>query len=173
MRTEGDEAELAAVIQRQISSLDASVPIGEAQTMDHLLARNLAYPKFRAALLTIFAGLAVLLASIGLYGVLSQLVAQRKQEFAVRVVLGAERRDVLLLVARQGLLLTAAGLFAGLLLTLWLTRYLSSLLYGVKATDPWTLAAACLLLLVIGLAATLIPALRASKLDSAGALKYE
>jgi predicted permease len=173
VRAARGEVELAAAIQRQISLFDSSVPIGEAQTMGHLLSRTLAYPKFRAALLAAFAIFAVLLANVGLYGVLSQLVTQRRQEFALREALGAQRHDVLAMVVRQGLLLTVFGLAAGLLLTLWLTKFLSSLLYGVKASDPWTLASASLLLLMVATAATLIPAWRGSRIDCAEALKYE
>ena len=173
VRTERSEGELSRPLQRQISSLDSGVPMGEPQTMAQKLNRTLAYPQFRAVLLSSFAGLAVLLASVGLYGVLSQLVAQRQQEFAVRMALGAQGRDVLALVVKEGLLLTGAGLAGGLIITLWLTHFLSSLLYGVQPTDPWTLTGASLLLLLVALGSTLIPATRASKIDSIGALKYE
>ena len=173
VRTERDGAGLAAVLRRQISLLANNVPIGESQSMDERLNRTLAYPRFRAVLLASFSALAVLLASVGLYGVLSQLVAQRRQEFAVRVALGAQRRDVVFLVCRQGFALTSWGLAAGLVLTLWLTKFLSSLLYGVKATDPWMLAGASLVLFLVAAAATLVPAWRGSSIDSVAALKYE
>ena len=149
------------------------MPVGEIQTMDERLSRVLAYARFRASILGAFAGLALLLAAVGLYGVLSQLTAQRTQEFGVRMALGAQRRDVLTLVVKEALALTAAGLAIGLLCALVLTRFLSSLLYGMQYTDPLTLAAVSLLLIAVASIATAIPARRAAKVDPMVALRYE
>jgi hypothetical protein len=113
LRTAGNNLALGAAIQKQISALDNSVPVGEVEAMNKRLCHVLAYPRFRAIVLGTFAGLAVLLAGVGLYGILSQLIAQRTQEFGVRMALGAQKRDVLTMVLRQGMLLTAAGLAAG------------------------------------------------------------
>ena len=124
-------------------------------------------------LLTIFAGLAVALASIGLYGVMSYSVAQRTREIGVRVALGATRRDVLRLVLGDGLKMVAAGLAAGLLLAFAATRLVAGFLYGVGATDPLTFAFVPLLLAAVALAAGYQPARRATKVDPMDALRYE
>ena len=172
-RTVTDSTSPAAMIQKQIAALDNNVPTGDVQTMNQRLSRMLSYPHLRAIILSTFAGLALLLAAIGLYAVLSQLIAQRTQEFGVRMALGAQRRDLLKLVIREGMVLTFAGLVAGMLVALSLTGFLSSLLYGVKATDPSTLAIVSLLLVLVTLLATYVPARRASRVDPMVALRYE
>jgi putative ABC transport system permease protein len=163
----------AAEIQKQIASLDQNVPIGDVQTINERLSRTLSYPHLRAIILAAFAGLALLLAAIGLYAVLSQLIAQRTQEFGIRMALGAARSDLLKLVIREGMVLTFAGLAVGLMITLSLTGLLSSLLYGVKPADPLTLAGVSLLLFLVALCAAYIPARRASRVDPMVALRYE
>src|SRR6185312_12209226 len=173
LRAPANNVALGAAIQKQIAALDPSVPLGELQTMDERLSRALAYPRFRAVVLGLFAGLALLLAAVGLYGVLSQSTAQRTQEFGIRMALGAQKRDVLALVLRQGLVLIGAGLAAGLAATLCLTQFLSSLLYDVKATSPWILAGVSLLLIFVALLATYFPARRAAKADPTAVLRYE
>jgi ABC-type antimicrobial peptide transport system permease subunit len=173
LRTLHDEPALGMAVQKQIAALDPSVPASEVQTLDAHLSRALAYPRFRALVLGTFAGLALLLAAVGLYGVLSQLIAQRTQEFGVRIALGAQKRNILALVIRQGMILTVAGLAAGFAVSLSLTRLLSSLLYGVTATDPWTLVCVSVLLLAVALLAVSVPARRASKVDPIVALRYE
>jgi putative ABC transport system permease protein len=165
--------EAAAAIQKQIAALDNNVPIGDVQTMNERLSQTLAYPRLRAIVLATFAGLALFLAAIGLYAVLSELIAQRTQEFGVRRALGAQSGDLLKLVIREGLALTAVGIAAGLSAAVSLTGLLSSLLYGVKATDPFTLASVSLLLILVTLLATYIPARRASRVDPMVALRYE
>ncbi len=172
-RTPADGNRAAPAIQKQIAAIDNDVPIGEVQSMNERLSRKLAYPNLRAIILATFAGLALLLAAIGLYAVLSQLIAQRTQEFGVRMALGAQRSDLLRLVIREGMLLAVAGIAAGLAIALSLTGLLRSLLYSVKASDPSTLAGVSLMLILVTLLATLIPARRASKVDPMVALKYE
>ena len=172
VRTLGDDR-LEAVIQKQIAALDSSVPVGVVETMDQRVSKLLAYPRFRADVLGGFAALALVLAGVGLYGVLAHLTAQRTQEFGVRMALGAQKQDVLALVLRQGLFLTAAGIAAGLLLAFSLTRLLTGLLYGVKPTDAWTLTGVSLLLLLVSLVATYLPAHRAAKVDPMVAVRYE
>jgi len=141
--------------------------------MDEQLSRVLAYPRFRALVLGTFAGLALLLAGLGLYGVLAQLTAQRTQEFGVRIAPGADRRDVLRLVIRQGMILTGAGFAFGLILAFGLTRPLTSLLYGIRTTDPWIWSGVSLVLLVVTLLAICVPAWRAARVDPMVALRYE
>ena len=164
---------VTSTIQKQIAALDSNVPIGEVKTINADISQKLSYPHLRAIILTAFAGLALLLAGIGLYAVLSQLIAQRTQEFGVRMALGAQSSSLLKLVIREGMVLTLAGLAAGLTIAASLTGLLSSLLYGVKATDPLTLAGVSLVLVLVTLLATYIPARRASKVDPMVALKYE
>jgi ABC-type antimicrobial peptide transport system permease subunit len=141
--------------------------------MDERLSRTLSYPRLRAIILATFAGFALLLAAIGLYAVLAQLTVQRTQEFGVRMALGAQRSDLLKLVIREGMVLTFAGLLAGLIIAASLAGLLSSLLFGVKATDPWTLAGVSMLLVSVTLLATCVPALRASRVDPKVTLRYE
>ena len=161
------------MIQKGIAALDATVPVGAVQTMDAELARALSYPRFRALVSGAFAGLALLLAAVGLYGVLSQLVAQRTQEFGIRMALGAKKGDILLLVIQEGLLLTTVGLALGVAVTFVTNRFLSGALYGVKPTDASTLAGVSLILVAVALLATYIPARRAAKVDPMVALRYE
>jgi predicted permease len=173
VRTAQDQMQIGAAMQKEIWALDSNVPAGEVQPMDQQLSRVLAYPRFRAIVLGTFAGLALLLAGVGLYSVLAQSTSQRVQEFGVRMALGAGRTDVLRLVIRQGMLLTGAGLALGLLLASASTRLLTSLLYGVRATDPWIWFAVSLALLLVALLAMCVPAWRAARVDPVIALRYE
>lgn len=173
LRTPKDEAALGAAVRKQVAAIDPSVPVGQAITMNQQLSKRLAYPRFRAIVLGAFAALALLLAVVGLYGVLSQSIAQRTREFGIRMALGAQRGDVLALVIRQGMLLTIAGLAAGLAAALVLTRFLSAFLFGIKPTDPWTMAAVSLLLLLVAFLAIWIPARRAAKTDPMTTLRNE
>lgn len=173
LRMPKKEVALGAAVQKQIAEIGHSVPVGEAVTMNQQLSERLSYPRLRAIVLGAFAALALLLASVGLYGVLSQLIAQRTQEFGIRMAVGAQKRDVLALVIRQGMVLTIAGLAAGLGAALGLTRFLSGMLYGIKPADARTLATVSLLLAVVAFLATFIPARRAAHVDPMVALRYE
>ena len=133
----------------------------------------MAYPTFRARLLGGFAALALLLAVAGLYGVLSQLVAQRTQEIGIRVALGAQRSAVLALVAKQGALLAGTGLVAGIAVALWLGRFLGSMLYGIRPTDPAMLALVSVVLASAAVIAIWLPARRALRIDPIVALRQE
>ncbi len=162
------------IVQRQAARLDPSVAVDDAQTMQQLLDHQfLAYPRFRAQLLGTFAGLALLLAAVGLYGVLAQLVAQRTKEIGVRMALGARSTDVLAAMLREGMLLAGAGVVFGLGAAWLLTRFLTALLYGVQATDPLILAGVSAVLLLVSLLAVYVPARRASSVDPMVALRYE
>jgi predicted permease len=163
----------AAAMQKQIASLDDTVPVGAIQSMNDRLSRALAYPRLRAIILASFAAFAILLAAMGLYAVLSQLIAQRTQEFGVRMALGAQGRDLLRLVLGEGMVLTCAGLGVGVLIAVSLTGLLDSFLYGVKATDPLTFAGVSALLPLVAFSATYIPARRASRVDPMVVLRYE
>jgi putative ABC transport system permease protein len=173
IRAASERLELGTAIQKQIAEIDHNAPVGGMETMNGRLAHSLAYPRFRAFLLGTFAALALLLAAVGLYGVLSQLIVQRTQEFGVRMALGAQKRDIMALVIRQGMLLTGAGLACGLGAAFSLTRFLNTLLYDVRPTDAWMLATVCAVLIVVALFATAIPARHASRVDPIAAIRYE
>jgi putative ABC transport system permease protein len=164
---------LGVSMQRKIAAIDPNIPVGEIQTVRDLESKALAYPRFRAMLLGAFAGLALVLAVVGLFGVLSQLVAQRTHEIGVRMALGAQEAAVLLMILREGLLLTGGGIILGIALACLLGRYLALLLYGVRPTEPLLLTAMALVLLIAGLIAMYLPARRASKVDPMVALRYE
>jgi putative ABC transport system permease protein len=164
---------IGSAIQRAVAAIDPDVPVDEIQPVRNLESRALSYPRFRAALLGSLALLALLLAVVGLFGVLSHIVTQRTHEIGVRMALGAPRGTVLAMVLRQGLLLTAGGLVLGLAGARFLGRYLVSLLYGVRPAEPLLLVAVSLLLLAASVVAVYLPARRASRVDPMVALKYE
>ncbi len=169
----GNPLALLPTVQNAVWSVDRTVALGNVRTMEDTIARTLLKRKFTMTLLTIFAGIAVALASIGLYGVMSYSVSQRTREIGIRMALGAQRADVLRLVVRQGMLLTIVGVGLGLAGSLGLTRLISSLLFGVSATDVTTFGAVSMLLLVIALLACWLPARRASGVDPMVALRAE
>ncbi len=173
LRGSGNLGRLQAAVRKQILAIDRDVPVTEAETLRHRYSKVLAYPRFRAVLLGVFAGLALLLASVGLYGVLSQLVAQRTHEIGIRMALGAQKADVLLLIVRQGMVLAGLGITAGLAAAWFLTRFLRSLLYRPDANDILTLAGVSFLLLFAAFLAAYIPARRAARVDPTVVLRYE
>jgi ABC-type antimicrobial peptide transport system permease subunit len=158
-------------IQREVAELDPSIPIADIEPLPARLARTLAYPRFRAAVFAFFACAALLLSAVGLYGVLSQLVAQRAPEFGLRRAVGAQTRDLLWLVVRQGGLPVLAGLAAGVWSAVAFSRLLAGLLYGIQAADPRTLAVVSLVLLAVAAVAMLRPAARAARVDPMAALR--
>jgi predicted permease len=160
-------------VQSAVSAVDKNVALGNVRTMEDALARSLVRRKFAMTLLAIFAGMAVALATIGLYGVMSYSVLQRTREVGIRMALGAQRRDVLALVVRQGMALTALGIAVGLAAAFALTRLMSSLLFGVSATDLATFALLSTLLMLVALLACWLPAKRASSVDPMVALRTE
>jgi len=173
VRTSGDPAAVQAALARVIRETDPFVPVGRVRAMEEVLRGSLAFQRFVMALLTAFAGLAIVLASVGLYGVIAYLVAQRTHEIGVRMALGARSRDVLRMVLGHGLRLVAIGVVLGLVGALALTRFLAGQLYGVRPTDPLTFIAVTALLALVALAAAWLPAQRAARVDPMIALRAE
>ena len=173
VRTAGDPAVLKQLLARAIRATDARVPLGRVRTMEEILSASLAFHRFLMLLLVAFAALAVALAAVGIYGVMSYLVTQSTREIGVRIALGAQPRQVLCVVIRHGMLLAGLGAIVGVAGSLALTRLLGSQLYGVKPTDALTLAGVTTLLLLVALAACFIPAHRASRVDPMVALRNE
>ncbi|MFY9572811.1 MAG: ABC transporter permease, partial [Blastocatellia bacterium] len=169
----GDPMILKKELQQAIWEVDRDLPLSGAMTVDRHLADLVAEPRLYTLLLGVFAGVAVILASVGIYGVMSYSVAERKREIGIRMALGAEQGDVLRLVVRQGLMLALIGVAIGLVVAFALTRVMSSLLYGVSPSDPLTFVTISVVLTGVALGACLIPALRATKVDPMVALRYE
>jgi predicted permease len=164
---------LGPLLQHEISVLDWNVPVFDIKTMSERYSEFLAYPQFRAALMGVLAGLTLLLAAIGFYGVLAHIVVQRTQEIGVRMALGAQRREVLSMVVLGGTKLAIMGVSCGAVAGLVLTRAMTALLYGVADNDPTIFCCAAALLICVALMATYIPARRAAKFDPMVALRYE
>ena len=164
---------MSASIQSQIQSVDNLLVASKIRTMDQVIANSTARQNFNMLLLTIFAGLALLLAGIGIYGLMSYTVEQRTQELGIRMALGAAQSDMLKLVVRQGMLLSGIGVAIGLAASFGLNQILKNLLFGVKATDPITYLSVAVVLVSVALLACYIPARRATKIDPLVALRYE
>jgi putative ABC transport system permease protein len=173
VRTASDPAAIAAAVTGIVHDVDPSVPVNEVTTLDGLLSRALSPRRFAMVLIGILAGLALILSAVGIYGVMSYTVGQRTQEIGVRMALGAQPKNMLALVLGRGAGLALAGIFAGTLGALALTRFLSSLLFGVAPKDPLTFAGVALLLFAVALAACYVPARRAMRVDPMVALRYE
>jgi putative ABC transport system permease protein len=173
VRTANDPRSIVDAARLQVASLDKNTPIYHVETLDQYFAQSVSEPRFITLLLSGFAGLALLLASLGIYGVISYIVVQRTREIGIRMALGAEAGEVVLSVLRRGLLLAAIGATIGLAGAFGLVHLLPGLLYGVRATDPMTLAAAPLVLLMVAAIASYIPARRAARVDPMIALRYE
>ena len=170
---DGDPLSVAAAVRRAVWEVDKDQPVSDVSTMKEVLSESLARQRFSMLLLGIFAGLALVLAAVGLYGVMSYTVAQRTREIGLRMALGAQRSDVLRLVVGQGLKLVLVGVVLGLVASFVLTRVMTSLLFGVTATDPATLVTISLMLIAVAVIASYIPARRATRVDPLIALRYE
>jgi putative ABC transport system permease protein len=173
VRVAREDLPIDAALRKAAAAIDSRVAIGKVRTMRQQLGTYLAYPRFRAVVLGGFAAFALLLAMVGLHGVLGQLVSRRTREIGVRMALGARPADVGRMVARQGGAPVLAGLAAGMACALWLGRFLAAMLYGVKPQDPATLAAVCILLLAVAGVAMALPARRAARIDPMAALRQE
>jgi len=173
VRSRLDEKTLAAAVTKAIQSVDGQMPTANVRTMDQVMAKSLSRQNFNMLLLTIFAGSALLLAAIGIYGLMSYSVQQQTQELGVRMALGADREAVVRLVMRQGMTPAVIGVAAGLVVAFGVTRLMQSLLYEVKATDPVSYFGVALILILVALVAVLIPARRAMSVDPLVALRSE
>jgi len=173
LRTKGDAASVTSAVRQAVWSVDKDQPVTNVRTMDQVFAAAISQERFQALLLGLFAALALILACVGLYGVISYSVAQRTHEIGVRMALGARPRDVLRLVLRQGMGLTIVGLVVGIAVGLLATRVLSDMLFGVTARDPLTFVGVPALLLLVAFLACYIPARRATRIDPLVALRYE
>jgi len=173
VRTSGDPMSLAGAMRNELGTLDKQVSIGKVRTMDTIAAESVAQPRFRTLLLGVFGISALLLASVGIYGVMSYAVTQRTQEIGIRMALGAQVGDVRKLVIRNGMRLALVGVAIGLAGAFGLTRLMASLLFGISATDVPTFAAISVGLVAVALIACYIPARRATKVDPLVALRYE
>jgi putative ABC transport system permease protein len=173
VRSSAPASTVVNALRRELRELDPALPLVKIRTMDEVVSAAQSRPRSLTLLLTLFSIVAVVLAALGIYGVISYSVAQRTKEFGVRMALGAQRSDVLGIVLRRGMLLTVIGVIIGLAGAFVLTRFLSVLLFGITPTDPLTFAAVSLLLMLIAFLASYIPARRATNVDPMLALRYE
>jgi putative ABC transport system permease protein len=172
-RTSAAPLSLVPNVRQELSSLDKDQPLYNVRTMEQVLAQSIARQRFQMLLIAIFASVGLILASVGIYGVISYSVTQRTHEIGIRMALGAQAKDVLRMILGQGMILALVGVGVGVAAALLLTRVMASLLYGVTATDPLTFIGVSVLLTLVALAACYIPARRAMKVDPMEALRYE
>jgi putative ABC transport system permease protein len=173
LRTRGDASAVGSAARNVIHTLDPQQPIGEVSTMATLLSTSIARSRFSASLLTVFSLLALVMAAVGIYGVMSYSVLQRTHEIGVRMALGAQRYDVLKLMVKKGIVLGVVGVVVGLAASFALTRLIATLLFGVTTTDAATFAVVSVGLFLVTLIACYVPARRATKVDPLKALRYE
>jgi putative ABC transport system permease protein len=173
VRSKGDVSSLVAAVRSKIAEIDPTLPVTGILSMDEVVAASVAQPRLIMQFVGVFAGFALLLAALGIYGVMAYSVTQRKQEMGIRVALGATRADIFRLIVGHGMLLTAGGVIVGILASMALTRLLSSLLFNVRAMDAGVFGAAALTLALAALLACLLPARRATRVDPIVALRYE
>jgi putative ABC transport system permease protein len=173
VRTAGDPLVFASTLRREIAALDPAIVVSQVTTADQLIADAAAQPQFRTVLFGSLAALGLAIAAVGLYSVVAYTVAQRTKEIGIRVALGAAPRDVMGMVLSDGMRVAVGGIAAGIAAALALSRVLSSLLFGIEATDPLSFIAAPAGLFVLTLAASYLPARRATAVDPIGALRTE
>lgn len=173
IRTAGDPLALRAAAEREIRAVNGMMTPSHVRSMDQMVAESLSRQNFNALLLTIFAAIALLLAAIGIYGLMSYSVEQRMQEIGIRVALGASRADVLRLMVLQGMKLAGIGIVLGLAAAYGATRLLASLLFGVKANDPYTFAAVAVMVSIVAVVASMVPARRAAGIAPSVALRHQ
>jgi putative ABC transport system permease protein len=173
VRSASNPQALAAAVRHTIEEVDPDLPVAGIQTMDQVVSTSIAQPRLLTALVGTFAGFALILASLGIYGVMAYSVLQRTHEVGIRMALGASRRDIFTLVISQGMRLVLTGVVLGFIASLGLTRLLSTLLFGTTPTDPFTFAAVTMTLIAVALLACYIPARRATRVDPLVALRYE
>jgi predicted permease len=173
IRTANNPLSVVEDVRKTLAGMDAEAPLFDVRSMDDVLALDLGEAKFQTLLLGTFAGIALLLTAVGLYGVMAYSVAQRTQEIGIRIALGASRRDVLRMVLERGAILTSAGLVSGILGALGLTGFMEKMLFDTKPFDPLTIATVSVILALIALLASYLPARRATKVDPLVTLRVE
>jgi len=173
IKTNAEPHSMISAVTKDVAAMDTDVPLFGIKSMEEYLSASVAAPRFNTTLLSIFAGVALVLTIVGLYGVMSYSVVQRTNEIGIRLALGAQSRDVLLMIVKQGSKLIVLGLVIGLVGAFLATRVIASLLFGVTTKDPFTFVAAAVLLAIVALLACYIPAWRATKVDPLEALRYE
>jgi ABC-type antimicrobial peptide transport system permease subunit len=173
LRSNGDPSSLASAVRSEVQAIDPTIPVSHVRLMEDVLSSAQARPRFLTLLLTLFSGIALAIATVGIYGVISYSVARRSREFGLRMALGAKPANILSLVLKQGVLLTGIGVVVGLVGALILTRLMASLLFGVTSTDAITYLGVSALLAAVAIFATYIPARRATQVDPIKALRYE
>jgi putative ABC transport system permease protein len=172
-RTTGDPATLVAQLQHEIGAVDPAIAVAEASTLEGILSEETAQPRFRTLLLAAFAGLATVIATVGLYGVVAYSVSQRTGEIGIRMALGADSRRIRVMVLREGLVLALLGGALGVTGAYGLTRILATLLYGIAPTDPASFGLATAAIVAAGVAASYVPAARAARADPLVVLRAE
>ena len=173
LKGNSDPNQLSASARNQVQLLDRDQPIYNIRTMDEIRGESVAPQRLNLTLLSIFAAIAFVLAIVGIYGVMSYAVTQRTHEIGIRMAIGAQPRDVFIMILGQGMLLTITGLVAGLVGAFGLTRLMATMLFGVKPNDPLTFAAVSTLLVAVALIACYIPGKRATRVDPVNSLRYE
>jgi putative ABC transport system permease protein len=173
VRAEVETAALTRAVRAAVASVDRDVPVTDIRTMQQVAAASMAQPRSQALIVGAFAAVALILAALGIYGVMSYTVAQSTREMGIRIALGAQPHELLRMAVRRGIVMTVLGLVFGLAGSFLLKRVVEHLLYQVKTTDPLTYAAVSLLLLAVAMLAAYIPARRAAKVDPLVALRWE
>jgi ABC-type antimicrobial peptide transport system permease subunit len=173
LRTNTDPASMASAVNHELHDLDRDLPTYRVITMDQRIAESLSRRRFTTILLALFAGLALALATVGIYGVMAYLVSQGARELGIRMALGADQPAILRMVIRQGLVLALCGVGIGLIAAVAFGRLVSGLLFGVRSTDPVTFGAIAILLTAVALLASYIPARRAARIDPMISLRCE
>jgi ABC-type antimicrobial peptide transport system permease subunit len=173
LRASGDPKQLLAAVQRQVWAIDKDLPVTNVRTYDEIISQSVSERRFQTLLLGLFASLALILAMVGIYGVISYSVSQRTAEIGIRMALGATREGILRMVIGRAMLLVLAGIIIGGAGAFALSKYLKTLLFEVRPSDPWTYLSIAILLGVVALTASMVPARRATRVDPMIALRYE